>query len=290
MEGDLEDVEVALSAGRALWESGDEVEALRWLRRAAGTAADRDADDRALALFKVAAEIASELDARKRARSSSAASTPDAPGAARGSHPAPPPRPGRDSSIVPPLPPATTVLEVPRYRGARGGDEGEEDTFIRPETALRRALLAIDPGYAQRIDYSPDDGPDDGPPASRPRSSARSSREDSWSTPRRPLDSTTAVGPASDEAPARDSDTMALVEADTERPSSAPGTSSAIPGALLALRVAVLPIPEERDVRLVFLTSDAAPPPGVIVATLVPATEEDARRLAAVYANTDAKL
>jgi hypothetical protein len=52
----------------------------------------------------------------------------------------------------------------------------------------------------------------------------------------------------------------------------------------------VLPIPDERDVRLVFLGPDAAPPRGVVVATLVPATDEDARRLATIYATTAAKL
>jgi hypothetical protein len=59
---------------------------------------------------------------------------------------------------------------------------------------------------------------------------------------------------------------------------------------LPTMRVAVLPIPEEGDVRLVFLGPNEQPPPGVAVAMLVPSTPADAELLADVYNETDAKL
>ena len=74
--------------------------------------------------------------------------------------------------------------------------------------------------------------------------------------------------------------------AHAERTDSTGAQVSTFPG----MRVAVLPIPEERDVRLVFLGPGAAPPPGVAIALLVPQSEEDARRLAMIYAACDAKL
>ena len=52
----------------------------------------------------------------------------------------------------------------------------------------------------------------------------------------------------------------------------------------------MLAIPEERDVRLLFIPPGASPPPGVAVALLVPPSEEDARLIHEIYEDTDAKL
>src|SRR5262245_55630890 len=54
---DSEDVHWALSTAASLWASGAWQDAVRWLRRAAETANDREDDDRALELFKAAAAI-----------------------------------------------------------------------------------------------------------------------------------------------------------------------------------------------------------------------------------------
>jgi hypothetical protein len=63
-----------------------------------------------------------------------------------------------------------------------------------------------------------------------------------------------------------------------------------MPGGLLTLRVAVLPIPEEGEIRLLFLSPGEEPPPGVATALLVPPTQRDAELLAKLYDESDAKL
>lgn len=75
---DSEDVHWALSAATSLSEQGDGVEALKWLRRAANAAADKDADARAVELFKAAADLASilEQEAPKRPTASPRAHLP----------------------------------------------------------------------------------------------------------------------------------------------------------------------------------------------------------------------
>ncbi|MEO6418810.1 MAG: hypothetical protein ABIP39_05355, partial [Polyangiaceae bacterium] len=59
---DHEDVSWALSTAEATWKRGERADALKWLRRAAEAASEAEDDDRALALAKAAAELASDLD------------------------------------------------------------------------------------------------------------------------------------------------------------------------------------------------------------------------------------
>ncbi len=328
-------MQVALSAAATLWDGGEDVEALKWLRRAASTAADRDADARAIELFKAAADLASELDAARSSAPPSPTSTPlplasrsptstPVPLASRppsstpsllaprpsspSSQPAPsivrpPSRPrefGSDSTIVPAVPPETSVTEgVPGVLGRRV-DETEEDTFIRPETMLRRALMAIDPDYAKRIDYAAHEaserrrlGSSRGPSSHpEPRSTRRTQLSD---TALAPLDGMLSgrASSAQESEPPDEEDTRRRRSSLGPRGSSAPSlvpSGGWLAGALPAVRVAVLPIPEERDVRLLFLPPGAEAPPGVAVALLVPTTDEDAALLARIYAESDAKL
>jgi len=257
---DSEDVEWALEAAGNLWKSGDDAEALKWLRRAASAAAERDADARAVELFKAAADIASELDTSKKQLPSSG-----------------------ERARVPALPPPTTVSEAPLPRLARRFEDSEEDTFVRPGTRLRRALLAIDPEYAERTDYAEDEAFEEelAPPSDSLRHSLN----------REPASSDTGEAPPDSASTqpelARRSSTS---EQETARRMSAAPDVRTIPGALPTVRVAVLPIPEERDVRLVFLGPGEVAPPGVAVALLVPQTEEDAERLARIYAESNSKL
>jgi hypothetical protein len=58
---DSEDVAWALSTAEAMFARGDGGDALKWLRRAAESASEAQADDRALELAKAAAELASVL-------------------------------------------------------------------------------------------------------------------------------------------------------------------------------------------------------------------------------------
>ncbi len=60
---DSEDVSWALSTATALLARGESTEALRWLRRAAENASEAGSDDRALELFKCAADMASKIAA-----------------------------------------------------------------------------------------------------------------------------------------------------------------------------------------------------------------------------------
>lgn len=96
-DDDDEDVHWALSTSAALWGRGESGEALKWLRRAAETASDANADDRALELFKAAAEVASRLEARS--------APPPAPGAS-GPPPPPPVTPHSEAGAVPATPSA----------------------------------------------------------------------------------------------------------------------------------------------------------------------------------------
>src|SRR5262245_66390148 len=72
LEQDDEDVHWALSTASALWTRGERTEALKWLRRAAETASDANADTRALELFKAAAEVATRISSARPPGASSA--------------------------------------------------------------------------------------------------------------------------------------------------------------------------------------------------------------------------
>ena len=326
-EDDFEDVHWALSAATTLWKQGDDSEALKWLRRAAGAAADHDADRRAVELFKAAADVANQLEGKR--TGGRAPCTKGKVKRAKGAAPqqqTPPPgrkrRPSEersgprhdDSDRAP------TVRRVDRHPGLVF-DESEEETFVRPETALRRALMAIDPEYTNRVDL---------PPQSRLRAQARdgssqapaqedseemaaaptpSEQSDALPLRRRANKSHRSASPSLarqryetlvDRAAVREPEDEvshdrptskgSVPPADGEPREPRPPARSLPPGALPTLRVAILPIPEEGDVRLIFLAPGVDPPPGVAVAMLVPPSEEDAKILARVYRDTDAKL
>jgi hypothetical protein len=227
------------------------------------------------------------------------------PVAPKESAPAPRPASSEPRDLVPKVPPEPTLSE--RFAGLPyKADNAEEDTFIRPETMLRRALMAIDPNYAERTEIDTDDLEELEP-----------EEEDSSPgafTPERPYVTPTIDDEEEDTAKRRqgggvevpddpdDEKTRErvgdLVAAADRRKSNAPSpapqaraqsSSGLVPG-LAAFRVAVLPIPEERDVRLIFIPPGADPPPGVATALLVPPSPEDARLINEIYNDTDAKL
>jgi hypothetical protein len=185
--------------------------------------------------------------------------------------------------VVTPIPREPRVMSLRRLDFQL--DETEEDTFIRPETMVRRALIAIDPGYADRTAY---DGPEER--ATRARGEGEESSEievdRDVGDDGEGVDAEGVVGESVD---GEGVDTQAQTQRRRRKPS--PSRDGAAPrGSLPALRVAVLPIPEDGDVRLLFLPPGAEPPPGVAVALLVPPTERDAELLAEVYADCNAKL
>ncbi len=213
--------------------------------------------------------------------------------------------------LVPPVPPEPTLSE--RFAGLGYGPEAEEDTFIRPETMLRRALMAIDPHYADRTEIRSDARDDDSSPG-RFEHDSSPGRFDHDSSPGlyqpspfvEPEQSfvdaedapptgrsgrrSEADDPNDETTRQRVGDIVAAADARKSSASYPTATGpSLIPG-IAAFRVAVLPIPEERDVRLLFLAPGTDPPPGVAVALLVPPSEEDARMINEIYNDTDAKL
>ncbi|NUO49529.1 MAG: hypothetical protein HOV80_11800 [Polyangiaceae bacterium] len=101
---DDEDVHWALSTATALWARGEAQEALKWLRRAAETASDQNKDERALALYKAAADCTALLSARAPGVSPSAASAPAPVATSESQRPSSAALTPR-SSVPPPLPP-----------------------------------------------------------------------------------------------------------------------------------------------------------------------------------------
>src|SRR6185436_17820777 len=93
-QDDDEDVHWALATAGALWNRGEHAEALKYLRRAAETASDANADARALELFKAAAEVTSKVIASSTPPPSPAA-YPQAAHAAAPSYPQALPDPAR---------------------------------------------------------------------------------------------------------------------------------------------------------------------------------------------------
>jgi hypothetical protein len=59
---DARDVRWALETAQSLWTQGERREALQWVRRAAEAAAEAGADDRALSLAKMGAELRGVLE------------------------------------------------------------------------------------------------------------------------------------------------------------------------------------------------------------------------------------
>ncbi len=320
-DDDFEDVHWALTAATTLWDRGEDREALKWLRRAASAAADRDADVRAVELFKAAADVQSMIEAAEPVEAKKSAPSPGPPESPKGASPQrgskdsgaadrdsefdrrPPPLPPRSqqrgaprapdrpvlrSNLVPPVPPEPRVSSKPA--GGRFFEESEQDTFILPETALRRALTDIDPAYPQRIDYDPIDGTTE--LGDEDLGTARMASASDRAAPPRP--SGGAVGDGwddEDDDEDEDQDTQVETQRRAKSGLGKPRRRALVPiGVLPALRVAVMHIPDEGDVRVLFLSPGATPPPGVATALLVPPTQRDAELLTEVYAKCDAKL
>jgi hypothetical protein len=99
---DSEDVAWALSTAEAMYARGDRSDALKWLRRAAESASEAQADDRALELAKAAADLATIVGPTPSMIPPPPTRPSQAPQAAAA--PAPPPRPLPTPSRPPPAP------------------------------------------------------------------------------------------------------------------------------------------------------------------------------------------
>lgn len=160
-------------------------------------------------------------------------------------------------------------------------DDAGRTTSVMSKTRLRRAMLAIDPDYAARVDFDP---------AAR----LRETRPEHG-----PIDE--AVG--SEAAP---TGRLEPLEAETERrlapveraadvgePShvaAAPAAGYEIDVALPAYAVNVVFLRDEGDVCLLFVPPGTTPPAGVASALLVPQSARDAEIIDEIYQGCDAKL
>jgi hypothetical protein len=99
LAGDPSDVTVALEVAGALWEKGDNDEAIRWLKRAVDAAVEAGDAPRAASLAQAAADLeAAALESRQATASQPAVPVAAAP---------PPPSSAPSVASVPPAPPAS---------------------------------------------------------------------------------------------------------------------------------------------------------------------------------------
>jgi hypothetical protein len=151
---DEEDVHWALSTASALWGRGEQAEALKWLRRAAESAADCDADARSLELFKAAASVAASLNEQPSPESAVFPHADPAP-------PAPSPE-GKTREVAserPTLPESTLPPTLPAFRVAvRPGSTARELQIVvlnateEPAAGAALAVLVpLSPADARRL-------------------------------------------------------------------------------------------------------------------------------------------
>jgi hypothetical protein len=82
MTGDPSDVAVALEVAGALWEKGDNAEAIRWLKRAIEAAGQAGDTSRATSLAEAAADLELSLERREGAPPTAPPDRPPSPSAA----------------------------------------------------------------------------------------------------------------------------------------------------------------------------------------------------------------
>lgn len=149
LDDDDEDVYLALSTAGTLWSRGEHEDALRWLRRAAETASDVDADARSLELFKAAAEVTSIIKALANASklASERASAPPPEPAAPPKKAAPPPLPPRNAPQQ--QQPAQVVSVSPQLPGGRRATRGAAARMQAvPQVASARPPVVVPPPAA----------------------------------------------------------------------------------------------------------------------------------------------
>jgi len=120
---DPEPVAVAIETARALFRSGEQLDALRWLRRAAERAEESGDDVRALNLARSAADLSTELQ-----------SVPPPP-------PSVPPPPPRAASAPPPPPPPPTLRRADEAVALAPYDDFSDKTQVDAAVPMAREVL-----------------------------------------------------------------------------------------------------------------------------------------------------
>lgn len=309
-DDDDEDVHWALSTATALWARGERAEALRWLRRAAETASDAEADERALELFKAAADatgiVASQPPPASSAADERATAVPETivapppsvrPAPSRAAPP--PPAPSRPPPSIRPSPAAASARPAPpsvrppvAAPSPRPSARPAPGTTPPPSAAAERRPASAWPVPSQRATQ-----PSELAPASRVPDAPRSTRAAVAPTPPRSKPSAAPPQPAARSAPRPgpyddlDEETRVLEGRDatpaTSTARTAPraepaGASSLEQSTVSALQVAVLSggAGQVEIVPLASLDGSVRAPRAV----LVPLGDDDARAIAAMFA------
>ncbi len=116
--GDSDDVELALETSQRLYKNGDNVEALKWLRRAANSAEEAGDDMRQLQLARVAADLAAVVNAGPQVLTSAPSLKPSAAPAAASRLPQPP---AKQPPPAPSARPGSTAPAKPSVMPAASG-------------------------------------------------------------------------------------------------------------------------------------------------------------------------
>jgi hypothetical protein len=145
---DSEDVAWALSTAEAMFARGDRGDALKWLRRAAESASENEANDRAVELAKAAAELAALLGTSSNVVSSAPSSRPFLAARPQGipsalsppKSPISPPRPSASAGAlgragVPPIPPRIDPLRAWKRAPPAPGTATPQAQRIEPAPA-----------------------------------------------------------------------------------------------------------------------------------------------------------
>jgi len=157
-----------------------------------------------------------------------------------------------------------------------------------PKTRLRRALIAIDPAYAERVDYDPE-RPDKHLPPLAARAAANMSPDIGF------LDSPSMA----EQRPSMqwgeswlEEEFQRTAEELDERPSRATAAPAepAIAGALPCFSVNLIFMRSEGEVSVMFVPPGTRPRSGVAAALLVPVSSRDGELLQTIYDECDVKV
>jgi len=279
-EDDPEEVSDKLSIAAAMWARGEKNDALSWLRRAAESASDADADMRALELAKAASALSDAIAGAPPSASKVEAAKPAAPTKPTRPPTAPPSRPGsaRPGGKLPPLPPIRPLGAAPPPPRSRPPDSRAS----QPKAPVAAAATPPPPSKpASAAAIAPIHEPeDDDEKTSQIEVSPQLLAQSSASLP--PSESTPVAAPVDQD----ESDLKATMrrEADAEPSPAADKSHEAegahdratpIPVAMpLAVGMHVRLVPSEDGVRVV-LDSDSNVDDGGIPVIIVPTRRDD---------------
>lgn len=303
-EDDHEDVHWALTTAQSLHSQGDNVEALRWVRKAVAAAVACDLDGRAIELGRVAAELEDSFGAATTQRgegarngSAEAVEEPTMKSMAKtdftdqpvddldsptfvDSH-----RPGsapRGSGPIDPLGAVDSEPTVVPYTQHSAGTQASPKTQTMTSAQAQELASAFGPAESSSAGQAPSDPGSAGPAAA----SAAFANHDTFTMPAMTLDDIRRQesGPGST-VNLEDDDNVTMMSSSPHPETSvvqAPPKERTMPaqgdGAVTRWRVALLAA-SDGDARVMVLRHGDTPPEGAALAMVIPASSADARAL-----------